>query len=253
MTFRQVPLVSELEADGEVINCVPDSGIACMIGAGATIADPSAAGEQVRAAAGYPDAGGTTIERIAPVLTAEWKIPVTIVSTLAALEAAMSPGHAAFVVGNPHAAPEPGPFRRFFPEFDGLHCDALEDGSRGLLVVDPRAAQSSGYTGEPVSWSDVAAFWSGAGADARAGVVALATVHVPTRKVTCGPAPLRASPASSAAVLATVGIGQYVEVLDPSVKGTAWSIAGCGPIRTGSTWIKVRRGVTGYIAAGRFA
>lgn len=173
MTYAALPLVSEISTNG-VVNCVPDSCIACVIASGKTgVPANNAEGNALRTAAGYNLTEPTAVEPIASAADYRYGISIKVVTTFAQLEAALTPGFSAFVIGKPIDCPYPGPFRRFFPYFAGLHCVAVaNEGIAGQLwLVDPRGQAVDGYRGEPVTWSQLATFFVGS-----AGVLPLAEV-----------------------------------------------------------------------------
>lgn len=176
MSYIVPPLVSEREGSAHPYpgggldpvgaeDCVPDSFVMAYIASGATVGavpiPPSnAEGERLRALAGFPATGPTSIERISAAATTRYgKGLLAIVHAWTDVAAALSPGHGAVIIGRPANLPAGHVMRVGVGDaFTDLHCVYVQRRTAlaRLNVFDPMTATGTFYFVTP---ADLATFY----------------------------------------------------------------------------------------------
>lgn len=237
MSWVRPPFISERQA-GTWVDCVDCSGLMATLGnrpgiAPATLAEAKA----LRATAGFPATGGTSIgpitlpsgvkaEGMAAAMRQRYGVnPVIVGTSFADFWAALTPGHSAVAIVKPSLCASTSPIRRFQGSFAGLHGDHLSrlDSTDRAWLMDP-CGPTSGWHGEWVSKADIARCYVGQGA-----VLPLARLVVAKSMVR--PALPRSNVTFGPALGPTLPAGTKLGVID-SVAGNRWYFG----TLTGTKW-----------------
>jgi hypothetical protein len=180
MSYVRAPQVTERETshlwvdersmdDARWEDCGPCAALECVIAAGHPAPATHFEEETLRMQSGYGPLGGTDVPKLAAGIKSRYGLVVQQVGTFAQLQAALTPGHSAFVIVQPSRLPSSNALRLYVgTAFTALHFIHLaNEGSASLRRLDPAAP--AGYPGDSMSWADLKTCYVGG-----AGVLPLA-------------------------------------------------------------------------------